>query len=39
MKQIINEILSNKATLMIVALVAIALMLGGFESLHPHPHI
>jgi len=39
MKQIINEILSNKTTLIIISLVAIALMLGGFESLHVHPHI
>jgi len=39
MKQFIFEILANKATLILICLVALTLMSGGFESLHPHPHI
>ena len=39
MKQFMNQILSNKALLILIFLVAIALILNGVEALHPHPHI
>ena len=39
MKELISQILSSKTTVVIVSVVAVALMLTGFEALHPHPHI
>ena len=39
MKELISQILSSKTTVVIVSVVAVSLMLGGFEALHVHPHI
>jgi len=39
MKELVGQILSSKTSVVVISIIAIALMLSGFESLHPHPHI
>ena len=39
MKELIGQLLSSKFTIVVVSVIAVSLMLTGFEALHPHPHI